>query len=566
MKRFEKELFDQAKSEVPDVFERVIAAKGMPKRVKPSPLKRLNYRLLTALVLGPLLLLGFFLLNPAQDVAASSVTLDFDTAIRLDLNEDGEVIDVIGVNAEGVRFADTLKDTLDWEGQTLSTVLPQLWAQASFDNRIEPESTVVFDVMAGEAHVQDALRAEMIYHFETVKQSTERPFADVIEVPSEAIQSGDETTSMMYDISPAKARLIQQIIDTDSGQTIETLQTLSHRELIGTYRSLNLRPNNSASTYMPPTDEERLESELTERLETIECTQAESLARLEAEKAALANQTGAAVEAQIADINAQIETVINNTDDALNAVQETFNEEASDARSEAQDRLDAIADMIAEKRSDNNAMREDMLDDMPGKPENPGMNPGHSDDDTATDDESGEETDDESSDPSEDTTDKAGDDESSDTDSPGARPETPGMSPGHSEDDTESDGETNEPSPNESSGRPTDEKSESDDPMIPGNSPENNSPENRPTPPNQPSDPVSDDPEDTDSTNDETPGQRPSDPPGKPANDEDAETADDNDTETPEMNPPSNRPDSRPTNPPNSGDEDDEADTEEDTK
>jgi len=239
MKKFEKNLERWAKESVPDVLDKVLEQKGMPTPQKPPRSRRLG-RLVPLLML-PIIAVLALMLTPSEDLEASSVYLDFETAIEIQVDEENRILDLIGDNVSGQAFVQILKENPDWENADLDEFLPVLFETAQMRGYIQAESPVLVGTMADEMARKDELKAMVIARMQNLPMQA-KPFGEIYDPASESMEAS-ENPEMTGRMSMMRWTLIDQIMDADSTYTLETLEPLSLGELIALSQSLDVDVN-----------------------------------------------------------------------------------------------------------------------------------------------------------------------------------------------------------------------------------------------------------------------------------------------------------------------------------
>ncbi len=229
MKRIEKKIERFASYDVPDVLSQIMPPETSKFRLKPV----LTFAL--SLVFIVLASLPFIL--PAQDLEASAIYLDFDTALRLSLNDNDEVIEIDGLNLEGERFVALLKENPQWQNESLERFLERLMTTIMTRPSQPMHGALLYSVRSENPSIEARLHGQMQRQ---LGQSNNPVFDDVVEGEAPTMQSGQTPDGMMA--NPVRARLIQQIRSMDSTLNESDLNQMALNELLKIGRELGITP------------------------------------------------------------------------------------------------------------------------------------------------------------------------------------------------------------------------------------------------------------------------------------------------------------------------------------
>ena len=236
MKKFEKKIENWAQKSVPDVFEKVLEQKGMP-AVHKAPRSRRLGRLVPLLIV-PIIAVLALLLSPAETIEASSVYLDFDTAIEIQVDADNRIVELRGDNDSGLAFVDVLKANSNWENAELDTYLQVLFETAHAQGFIAANTPVLVGAMAETMSRRDTLQSSVIDRMQNLPAQA-RPFGDIYDSQYETTlpEDSQETHGRM---SMMRIALIEKIEQADASLTSSELSSLSVSELIAVAQSLGV--------------------------------------------------------------------------------------------------------------------------------------------------------------------------------------------------------------------------------------------------------------------------------------------------------------------------------------
>ena len=238
MKKIEKNIERWAHDAVPDVLDQVMQQKGIEN--SPSLKKRargFNLRWATPLLMIPLILLLVFTLSPSTDVEASSVYLDFDTALEIQVDDDDMIIEIIGENVSGQAFVAYLKGQTDWQGQSLDAYLETLFTEAKARGYIADESPVLVGTRASSDTRMNALKSHVIDRMQNLPEHA-RPFGDIFDHDMNPTSMQPDMMSGRFGMQ--RALLIDALIEANPDLDEARLEALSLGELIEEARQASI--------------------------------------------------------------------------------------------------------------------------------------------------------------------------------------------------------------------------------------------------------------------------------------------------------------------------------------
>ena len=246
--KFEDKLNHILTSSTPDVLQKI---KADPRFVvapkKASWIKdlltnrRVSYAFSSIFVIALLLFGVFFFQGTNQvEVIASTVTIDINPSIELQLNEDDEVIDILAINEDATSL---IKDHKIFQGMSLDTAIQTLVQHAINEGYVLDENnSFLINVSAKDEAKKALLQEKLEIAFSRESARHNRPF-DVrsmqIEAPNIDVEEAKERR-----MSVAKYELIQTILQASDAYTMEDLANASIRTLFDILSSLNIEDNN----------------------------------------------------------------------------------------------------------------------------------------------------------------------------------------------------------------------------------------------------------------------------------------------------------------------------------
>lgn len=226
MKKIEKRIEKWASYDVPDVLSKIM----------PEPEKAFKFRFKAAFTLAlsfiliGLLSLPFFL--PAQDIEASSIYLDFDTAIKLSLNENDEIIDIEGLNGDGETLVKLLKAHPAWQKESLDVFLPRLLETLQTSVSLPNHRALLYSVQSDNPSTLTRLQGQLQRQLNAPDSPV---FDDLVEGDS-PIPDTEEITAP----NPLRQRLIAQILEKEATYEQTELEQKPLNELIRIGRELGI--------------------------------------------------------------------------------------------------------------------------------------------------------------------------------------------------------------------------------------------------------------------------------------------------------------------------------------
>jgi hypothetical protein len=226
MKKIEKRIETFATYDVPDVLSKIMpeTEKAFKFRFKPAFTFALSF-----LLIG-LLSLPFFL--PAQDIEASSIYLDFDTAIKLSLNEKDEIIDIEGLNMDGETLVALLKAHPAWQKESFDVFLPRLLETLQTSATLPDHRALLYSVQSDNPSTLARLQGQL----QRQLNASENPVFDDLAEGDHPVPDTEEITSA----NPLRQRLINQILEKDATYDAAELQQIPLNELIRIGRELGI--------------------------------------------------------------------------------------------------------------------------------------------------------------------------------------------------------------------------------------------------------------------------------------------------------------------------------------
>jgi len=241
VKNFKKQIQQWAGSEVPDVLDKVLQERSLPNS---SAIKKRSWswRLAPlATVFSLLLVLAFVVSQNTQPIEASSVYFDFDTALEFRVDDNDQIIDIIGSNASGTALALLLKENTTWQNVPLDSFVETLFVEAQKEGFIVDETPVMLGFRGPNVNQMDQLRSRLVERMNNLP-SQARAFSDIYE--QDVSQSSDATPpSNAEPQNPVRDGLINALLEIDDTLDAETLEIMPLGQLIQLARSKGVNVN-----------------------------------------------------------------------------------------------------------------------------------------------------------------------------------------------------------------------------------------------------------------------------------------------------------------------------------
>lgn len=175
------------------------------------------------LVVGSVFGVGSYRANYAVD---STISLDVNPSIEIQVNRNEKVLDVIPLNSDGV----TVLGDMDLKGTDLEVTVNALVGSMLKNGYISDiANSILVSVDNSDPQKSAQLQEKLTTEISQLLNNTTFSGAVLSQtiVPDDQVQ----TLADQYGITPGKAQLIQQIIAQDSRYTFETLAPLTINEL-----------------------------------------------------------------------------------------------------------------------------------------------------------------------------------------------------------------------------------------------------------------------------------------------------------------------------------------------
>ncbi|MDY3015210.1 MAG: PepSY domain-containing protein [Evtepia sp.] len=197
----------------------------MPARKKPKKWRRWMAGLAAVLVLAVAGVVGMQTYQAVYGVA-STVSLDVNPSIEIQVNQKDRVLDVKPLNEDGAKVV----GDMDFQGSDLDVTVNALIGSMLRNGYLtELANSILVSVESGDPARSAALQEELSREIEAMLQTNTFSGA----VLSQTVSKDKELQNLAdtYDISLGKAQLIQQIVAQSPVHTFEELAPLSINEL-----------------------------------------------------------------------------------------------------------------------------------------------------------------------------------------------------------------------------------------------------------------------------------------------------------------------------------------------
>ncbi len=256
-KKMEKKLRHYAKEETPDVKERIKASSVyrdfMDKR-QPEPKKTPGFNWNRRLAFGgtlALLILAFVFVFPLfQAEASSTVYMDINPSLRLEVGEDDFVKRLDGENQDGEDFLEGLSNL---RNQPFDDVIDILVEEAIDRGYLSEDNPyLMFDVISDNEDLQARHLAKMEERLPEVAQDRVPNFA-LMRGSSEGVGEEERERAQQHGISVMKSRIIDAILEETDDYDYETLSEYSVGQLRDLMDDYDISPKRPG----PPQDTPR---------------------------------------------------------------------------------------------------------------------------------------------------------------------------------------------------------------------------------------------------------------------------------------------------------------------
>lgn len=244
---FESKMKQEFSKQVPDVLNKIKQSERFvvpTKEKKPFILtvfksRGIRYSLMSSFLI---VILAIFMINGNTDnqVYASTVTLDINPQIEITLDEDDRVIEVRGLNDDGVSFFQTTSNFKKMELDEFIELLVERLDERGYIVSTE-DNTIMIYVEGTSDQIKERVLANVQSKILTEAQKRNRIVNFVktneIELTTRQVRAIKQFAEN-NDINPGRAILIYQIREIDDTYTIQSLQRMKMRDLNALYESL----------------------------------------------------------------------------------------------------------------------------------------------------------------------------------------------------------------------------------------------------------------------------------------------------------------------------------------
>ncbi len=220
------------KNIAPDNFQRILSDSKMQKGsvVNMTTNKRFNVKKLAAVAAALVVLvvgIAFIVLNPVGDNIVSTVSIDVNPSVNIQLDKDERVIDVIPFNEDGKKII----GTMDFKGSDLTVTINALVGSMLRNGYLSEITNSVLVTVEGDNHEKnEAIQKKVEDEIEAVLQGG--TFQAAI-VEQEILDADDkiEAFAKKHGISESKAEFVHALAKELTQYTPEQLAKLSINEL-----------------------------------------------------------------------------------------------------------------------------------------------------------------------------------------------------------------------------------------------------------------------------------------------------------------------------------------------
>ena len=220
-----------AKQDAPDLKARIKSDPRFIPKHKPSWLNALKPRFIPAFSALSIILIMFFVFftTPSQEtIAASTIYMEINPAIQLDLDEEDQVIEIIALNDDAEDFIHYLDDIIDTDVLDAIDSIVEKALEKGFLNKDRP--VILYDVVSENAQLSTALSQRIEAKIPAIA-TQHLPNLDMFRGNSRP-HDEDRNTPVSNPAEVMRNNLIRQILNEfPDDYTIEDLRNLSITEL-----------------------------------------------------------------------------------------------------------------------------------------------------------------------------------------------------------------------------------------------------------------------------------------------------------------------------------------------
>jgi|GEM_PF-1428351 len=246
--KYKEKLRQELKNEVPDVLSKIKASPDFyvpPKErhgISLSNLfsKKLALSILSVFVVG--LFIVTYIIRNTEPVIASTVTLDINPSIIINLDDDNHVISVSALDDDGIEF---LSRNFNYKGldidEFVELLVTKLNDSGYIIDSLDDNNIVLIEVSNDDEEKRTTIENLFKLHLENEMQRFNAPYfvmkaREILITPMQ--QQEILQDPLVQKISPSKLTLIYRIYTLDSEYSIEELSHKSIRELYSIFISL----------------------------------------------------------------------------------------------------------------------------------------------------------------------------------------------------------------------------------------------------------------------------------------------------------------------------------------
>ena len=173
----------------------------------------------------------------------SIVTIDVNPSIALRLNQKDEVVEVVAVNADAKK----LIETMELENVSFDVALYAIVGAMVQNQYLTTEqNTILVSVQSDDVTIQNRLKEQL--HNEMTDFLNNQEISGAILTKTLTANETLEQMSKKYDISLAKASLVNELVANKGSYTEEDLVKLSTQELVVLYENQNVETEDTTLT------------------------------------------------------------------------------------------------------------------------------------------------------------------------------------------------------------------------------------------------------------------------------------------------------------------------------
>jgi hypothetical protein len=197
-----------------------------------------SYRMAFGSLLMLVILITVFVLSPAEQTYAATITLDINPQIEISLDDDDNVIDINALNEDGETIVSQIGR---YKRQSIDSVLGNMVkALESEGYLIDDTNYMIVSVECDNQEIKERIQSMVEQQIETEANHYQRQMHFI----RDTYESNDEDQDIInqlaieYNVSPPRMNLMYAIVALDDSYSYEDLAQLTPRSLYDIYQDL----------------------------------------------------------------------------------------------------------------------------------------------------------------------------------------------------------------------------------------------------------------------------------------------------------------------------------------